>query len=66
MAEAGVRAGCTEALFTLGDKPELKYPSVSTPVSLTTPLGRRGVEGGETGLIGTAVDLVQAVLAHGL
>ncbi len=26
IARAGVRAGCTEALFTLGDKPELRYP----------------------------------------
>ena len=25
IAQAGVRAGCTEALFTLGDKPELRY-----------------------------------------
>jgi FO synthase len=25
IAETGVRAGCTEALFTLGDKPELRY-----------------------------------------
>jgi len=28
VATAGKAAGCTEALFTLGDKPELKYPSV--------------------------------------
>jgi FO synthase len=28
VARQGVAAGCTEALFTLGDKPELKYPSV--------------------------------------
>lgn len=28
VAQAGAAAGCTEALFTLGDKPELKYPSV--------------------------------------
>lgn len=26
IAEAGRRAGCTEALFTLGEKPEEKYP----------------------------------------
>lgn len=26
IAEAGARAGCFEALFTLGEKPELKYP----------------------------------------
>ncbi|MBM3540046.1 MAG: radical SAM protein, partial [Alphaproteobacteria bacterium] len=25
IAHAGVRAGCREALFTLGDKPELRY-----------------------------------------
>src|SRR5207248_7975970 len=25
IARAGVQAGCQEALFTLGDKPELKY-----------------------------------------
>ncbi|MFN0165204.1 MAG: 7,8-didemethyl-8-hydroxy-5-deazariboflavin synthase CofG [Bryobacteraceae bacterium] len=27
VAEAGKRAGCKEALFSLGDKPELRYPS---------------------------------------
>jgi FO synthase len=27
IAEAGARAGCTEVLFTLGDKPELRYRS---------------------------------------
>ena len=27
IARAGERAGCREALFTLGDKPELRYPS---------------------------------------
>eukprot|EP00850_Spirogloea_muscicola_P024760 SM001452S01075 [mRNA] locus=s1452:31:1629:- [translate_table: standard] len=26
VAKAGAAAGCTEALFTLGDKPELRYP----------------------------------------
>ena len=25
IARAGAEAGCTEALFTLGDKPELRY-----------------------------------------
>ena len=25
VARAGAAAGCTEALFTLGDKPELRY-----------------------------------------
>ncbi|MDX2142044.1 MAG: 5-amino-6-(D-ribitylamino)uracil--L-tyrosine 4-hydroxyphenyl transferase CofH [Rhodospirillaceae bacterium] len=28
IARAGARAGCNEALFTLGDKPELRYKSV--------------------------------------
>ncbi|MDR2187740.1 MAG: 5-amino-6-(D-ribitylamino)uracil--L-tyrosine 4-hydroxyphenyl transferase CofH [Azonexus sp.] len=27
IAHAGARAGCHEALFTLGDKPELRYPA---------------------------------------
>ncbi len=27
IARAGARAGCDEALFTLGDKPELRYPA---------------------------------------
>src|SRR5438105_11384350 len=27
IARAGTRAGCREALFTLGDKPELRYAS---------------------------------------
>jgi FO synthase len=27
IARAGARAGCREALFTLGDKPELRYPA---------------------------------------
>ncbi len=27
IARAGALAGCTEALFTLGDKPELRFPS---------------------------------------
>jgi FO synthase len=27
VAQAGVAAGCTEALFTLGDKPELRHPA---------------------------------------
>ncbi|MBN9598175.1 MAG: 5-amino-6-(D-ribitylamino)uracil--L-tyrosine 4-hydroxyphenyl transferase CofH [Afipia sp.] len=29
IARAGARAGCREALFTLGDKPELRYESAS-------------------------------------
>src|SRR5947199_9754107 len=27
IARAGAEAGCKEALFTLGDKPELRYPA---------------------------------------
>ena len=27
VAQAGAAAGCTEALLTLGDKPELRYPA---------------------------------------
>ena len=30
IARAGARAGCREALFTLGDKPELRYRSDSS------------------------------------
>ncbi|MBN9250411.1 MAG: 7,8-didemethyl-8-hydroxy-5-deazariboflavin synthase, partial [Mesorhizobium sp.] len=29
VAKAGAKAGCTEALFTLGDKPELRYNSAA-------------------------------------
>jgi FO synthase len=29
IARAGVRAGCHEALFTLGERPELRYPSAA-------------------------------------
>lgn len=29
IAEAGVAAGCHEALFTLGERPELRYPQVA-------------------------------------
>ena len=29
VARAGAAAGCTEALFTLGDKPELRYPAAA-------------------------------------
>jgi len=36
IAEAGAQAGCKEALFTLGDKPEMRYPS------LREELGRLG------------------------
>ncbi|MCP4984350.1 MAG: 5-amino-6-(D-ribitylamino)uracil--L-tyrosine 4-hydroxyphenyl transferase CofH [Gammaproteobacteria bacterium] len=30
VAEAGAKAGCTEILFTLGDKPELRYQAART------------------------------------
>src|SRR5438067_8270368 len=30
IAEAGRKAGCKEALFTLGDRPEDRYPSART------------------------------------
>src|ERR1700704_3286733 len=29
IARAGAAAGCQEALFTLGDKPELRYPAAA-------------------------------------
>eukprot|EP00850_Spirogloea_muscicola_P009178 SM000051S17538 [mRNA] locus=s51:118416:129364:- [translate_table: standard] len=34
VAKAGAAAGCTEALFTLGDKPELRYPQARQEASL--------------------------------
>jgi FO synthase len=40
IARAGARAGCKEALFTLGDKPELRYGAAREPGQLghaTTP-----------------------------
>src|SRR5258708_27307221 len=40
IAKAGQAAGCTEALFTLGDKPELRYraarPALAAPRPSTT------------------------------
>ncbi len=33
VARKGEAAGCTEALFTLGDKPELRYPSARTALN---------------------------------
>src|ERR1700750_2745346 len=33
VARAGAAAGCTEALFTLGDKPELRYPMARAAVA---------------------------------
>lgn len=40
MARAGVEAGCTEALFTLGDKPELLYDQAKHEVCLILCLCR--------------------------
>eukprot|EP00850_Spirogloea_muscicola_P019730 SM000197S05473 [mRNA] locus=s197:203061:213993:- [translate_table: standard] len=42
VARAGAVAGCTEALFTLGDKPELRYPQATqeaTALGHSTTLG---------------------------
>ena len=33
IAEAGARLGCKEALFTLGDKPELRYKAAATELA---------------------------------
>src|SRR5271154_5238686 len=33
IARAGADAGCTEALFTLGDKPELRYGAARTALA---------------------------------
>ncbi|MFN3211213.1 MAG: 5-amino-6-(D-ribitylamino)uracil--L-tyrosine 4-hydroxyphenyl transferase CofH [Roseovarius sp.] len=58
IAQAGLRAGCNEALFTLGDKPELRYRvareelaemGYSTTVEYLTDMSRRVLE--ETGLL---------------
>jgi len=58
IASAGARAGCDEALFTLGDKPELRYRvareelaemGYATTVEYLTDLSRRVLE--ETGLL---------------
>lgn len=58
IARAGVRAGCHEALFTLGDKPELRYSSAraalaalghETTLSYLAAMARRVQE--ETGLL---------------
>ena len=32
VARAGAAAGCSEALFTLGERPEERYPSAARPV----------------------------------
>lgn len=58
IARAGARAGCDEALFTLGDKPELRYRvareelaemGYATTVEYLTDISRRVLE--ETGLL---------------
>ncbi|MCB1706955.1 MAG: 2-phospho-L-lactate guanylyltransferase, partial [Halioglobus sp.] len=58
IARSGVRAGCDEALFTLGDKPELRYRvardelatmGYSTTVEYLTDVARLVLE--ETGLL---------------
>lgn len=52
VAQAGERVGCKEALFTLGDKPELRYPRVR----------RELAEMGYDSTISYLVDACQAVL----
>ncbi len=58
VAKAGAAAGCTEALFTLGDKPELRFPSArreldalghATTIDYLEAMCRLVIE--ETGLI---------------
>ena len=58
IARAGVAAGCHEALFTLGDKPELRYPAAraalealghATTLSYLAEMAQRVVD--ETGLL---------------
>jgi len=58
IARAGARAGCDEALFTLGDKPELRYRvareelaemGYATTVEYLTDISRRVLQ--ETGLL---------------
>jgi FO synthase len=43
VAQAGAAAGCTEALFTLGDKPELRYAAARSALAA---LGQGGGQGG--------------------
>jgi FO synthase len=52
IARAGLEAGCKEALFTLGDKPELRYASVKEE------LGR----GGYASTLGYLADMAGLVL----
>src|SRR5262245_3171380 len=58
IARAGAAAGCTEALFTLGDKPELRYQAAraavrplghDTTISYLTAMSALGLR--ETGLL---------------
>jgi FO synthase len=37
IARAGAAAGCSEALFTLGERPEERYTLATTPPSATWP-----------------------------
>ena len=37
IARAGAAAGCTEALFTLGDKPELRYRAAREALAALRP-----------------------------
>ena len=39
VARKGAEAGCTEALFTLGDKPELRYEEARKEVHATSQIG---------------------------
>jgi FO synthase len=58
VAQAGAAAGCTEVLFTLGDKPELRYPAAREALEALghgTTLGYLGAAAAlvvkETGLL---------------
>ncbi len=58
IARAGVEAGCKEALFTLGDKPELRYPSarrdldaLGHPTTIAYLVEMAGAVFEETGLL---------------
>jgi FO synthase len=42
VAQAGAAAGCTEALFTLGDKPELRYAAARSALAALGPGGGQG------------------------
>ncbi len=58
VARQGARAGCREALFTLGDKPELRYPqardeleSLGHPTTIAYLVAAARAVLGETGLL---------------